>query len=149
MILWLLGGKKRRFNDLQAAMPGIRHKVLTHQLRELQRDGIVTRIVADEPRLRVDYALTDFGATLRPILDAMASWAKRTIGGLARRFCQLRDGSNQDSDDRIDVRLRGRPTEGVKVLLNLRWIHVKAVDGVHVTAGRLPRSSRQRISNTS
>jgi DNA-binding HxlR family transcriptional regulator len=77
MILWLLGRKKRRFNDLQAAMPGITHKVLTHQLRELQRDGIVMRIVAGEPRLRVDYALTDFGATLRPVLDGMATWAKR------------------------------------------------------------------------
>jgi DNA-binding HxlR family transcriptional regulator len=77
MILWLLRGKNRRFNDLQAAMPGITHKVLTHQLRELQRDGIVVRIVASEPRLRVDYALTDFGATLRPVLDGMANWAKR------------------------------------------------------------------------
>jgi DNA-binding HxlR family transcriptional regulator len=77
MILWLLRGNTRRFNDLQAAMPGITHKVLTHQLRELQRDGIVLRIVAGEPRLRVDYALTEFGATLRPVLDGMASWAKR------------------------------------------------------------------------
>jgi DNA-binding HxlR family transcriptional regulator len=77
MILWLLGRRKRRFNDLQASMPRITHKVLTHQLRELQRDGIVMRLVASEPRLRVDYALTDFGATLRPVLDGMATWAKR------------------------------------------------------------------------
>jgi DNA-binding HxlR family transcriptional regulator len=77
MILWLLRGRKRRFNDLLAAMPGITHKVLTHQLRELQRDGLVVRMVASEPRLRVDYGLTDFGATLRPVLDGMASWAKR------------------------------------------------------------------------
>ena len=49
MILWLLRGQKRRFNDLQAAMPGITHKVLTHQLRELERDGIVTRTVTSEP----------------------------------------------------------------------------------------------------
>jgi len=77
MILWLLRGQKRRFNDLQAAMPGIAHKVLTQQLRMLERDGIVTRTVTGEPRLRVDYALTDFGATLRPVLDGLASWAKR------------------------------------------------------------------------
>jgi hypothetical protein len=41
-----------------------------------QRDGIVARLVTSEPRLRMDYALTDFGATLKPVLDGMASWAK-------------------------------------------------------------------------
>ena len=93
MILWLLRRQKRRFNDLQAAMPGITHKVLTHQLRELERDGIVTRTVTSEPRLRVDYALTDFGATLRPILDAMASWAKRHQRRFGATICRLRDVS--------------------------------------------------------
>jgi DNA-binding HxlR family transcriptional regulator len=74
MILWLLHRQKRRFNDLLAAMPGITHKVLTDQLRKLERDGIVTRTAMGE---RVVYLLTDFGATLRPVLDGMASWAKR------------------------------------------------------------------------
>ena len=77
MILWLLRGQKRRFNDLVGGMRGSTHRVLTHQLRELQRDGIVMRIVANQPPLRVDYALTDFGATLRPVLEGMATWAKR------------------------------------------------------------------------
>jgi DNA-binding HxlR family transcriptional regulator len=77
LILWLLRAERRRYNDLQAAMPGITHKVLTHQLRELERDGIVTRIVTSEPHLRVEYAVSDFGATLRPVLDGMASWGKR------------------------------------------------------------------------
>lgn len=77
MILWLLRGGKRRFNDLQASIPGISHKVLTAHLRELQRDGVVSRTVVGEPRIRVDYGLTEFGITLRPSLDAMANWAKR------------------------------------------------------------------------
>jgi DNA-binding HxlR family transcriptional regulator len=77
LILWLLHSRKRRFNDLLASMPGLTHKVLTHQLRELQRDGIVARIVVGEPRVRVDYALTPFGETLKPVMNAMAGWAKR------------------------------------------------------------------------
>jgi DNA-binding HxlR family transcriptional regulator len=77
LILWLLRGGKRRFNDLLASIPHVTHKVLIQQLRELQRDGIVTRTVVGEPRIRVDYGLTEFGVTLRPSLDAMASWAKR------------------------------------------------------------------------
>jgi DNA-binding HxlR family transcriptional regulator len=77
LILWLLRRRKRRFNDLLASMPGVTHKVLIQHLRELERDGIVERTVTSEPRIRVDYGLTEFGTTLGPSLDAMASWAKR------------------------------------------------------------------------
>jgi DNA-binding HxlR family transcriptional regulator len=77
LILWLLRRGKRRFNDLLASMPGVTHKVLIQHLRELERDGIVERTVTGEPRIRVDYALTELGTTLGPSLDAMASWAKR------------------------------------------------------------------------
>lgn len=77
LILWLLRGGRRRFNDLLASMPGVTHKVLTQHLRELERDGIVERRVIAQPRVRVDYGLTEFGRTLRPSLDALADWAKR------------------------------------------------------------------------
>lgn len=78
LILWLLrGGRPRRFNDLQRAMPDVPHKVLTQQLRQLERDGLLSRKVVGEPRRHVDYCLTDFGATLRPALNEMAAWAKR------------------------------------------------------------------------
>jgi DNA-binding HxlR family transcriptional regulator len=77
LILWLLRGGKKRFNDLLASMPGVTHKVLIQHLRELERDGIVERRVIGEPRVRVDYGLTELGMTLKPSLDALASWAKR------------------------------------------------------------------------
>lgn len=77
LILWLLRRGKKRFNDLLASMPGVTHKVLIQHLRELEGDGIVERRVIGEPRIRVDYGLTEFGMTLRPSLDAMASWAKQ------------------------------------------------------------------------
>jgi DNA-binding HxlR family transcriptional regulator len=78
LILWLLrGGRPRRFNDLQRAMPGVAHKVLSQQLRQLERDGLVHRVVIGDPHRHVDYCLTAFGATLRPALNEMAAWAKR------------------------------------------------------------------------
>lgn len=78
LILWVLrGGAARRFNDLLKAMPDLTHKVLTEQLRQLESDGLVSRSVVGEPRVRVDYRLTEFGATLRPSLNEMAAWAKR------------------------------------------------------------------------
>jgi DNA-binding HxlR family transcriptional regulator len=78
LILWLLrDGRPRRFNDLQRAIPEVAHKVLTEHLRQLERDGLVSRGVVGEPRVQVEYCLTAFGGTLRPALNEMAGWAKR------------------------------------------------------------------------
>ena len=80
LILWELRGGARGFNALHAAVHGITPKVLTAQLRQLARDGVVARTVragGPDGRVRhVDYALTPFGRTLRPALDALARWAK-------------------------------------------------------------------------
>jgi DNA-binding HxlR family transcriptional regulator len=78
LILWLLRtGRPRRFNDLQRSMPDVAHKVLTQQLRQLERDGVVARNVVGGPHLQVEYGLTAFGASLGPVLNEMAAWAKR------------------------------------------------------------------------
>ncbi len=63
-----------RFNELQKDLAGISQKVLTDSLRALEADGIVTRTVYAEVPPRVEYALSDLGETLRPILDAMGQW---------------------------------------------------------------------------
>lgn len=77
LILWLLrNGQPRRFNDLQRAMPDVAHKVLTQHLRQLERDGLLSRSVVGEPHRQVEYCLTAFGSTLRPALHEMAEWAK-------------------------------------------------------------------------
>lgn len=73
-ILWELRGGSRGFNDLLAALGGVSHKVLAKQLRELQQNGLITRRVRSGRR--TDYAMTPFGNTLRPSLDALARWAK-------------------------------------------------------------------------
>lgn len=77
LLLWELRDGPRRFNALQSAMPGITHKVLAQQLRGLERDGFVTRTEHAGEVRHVEYELSGFGGTLRPVLNAMADWAKR------------------------------------------------------------------------
>ena len=74
LILFHIGGGVRRNGALRRAMPEITQKMLTEQLRELETDGVVTRTVYPVVPPRVDYTLTDFGKTLKPVLDAMAKW---------------------------------------------------------------------------
>ena len=63
-----------RFNELQKDLKGISQKVLTDSLRSLEQDGLVTRTVYAEVPPRVEYALSDLGLSLKPILDAMQIW---------------------------------------------------------------------------
>ena len=77
-ILWLLGKRVHRFNALRRALPGITQHVLTSQLRELERDGMVTRTLYPEVPPRVEYALTDKARALRPIFREIFAWARMT-----------------------------------------------------------------------
>ena len=65
-----------RFNELQKNLEGISQKVLTDSLRSMEADGLITRTVFPEVPPRVEYALTDLGWSLKPILDAMKAWGK-------------------------------------------------------------------------
>ena len=72
-----------RFNELHKDLDGISQKVLTDSLRSLEQDGLVTRTVYAEVPPRVEYALSDLGLSLKPILDAMQTWGngyKELIG---------------------------------------------------------------------
>jgi len=63
-----------RFNELQKNLEGISQKVLTDSLRSMEADGIITRTVYPEVPPRVEYALSELGETMRPILNSMAAW---------------------------------------------------------------------------
>lgn len=63
-----------RFNELQRSLEGISQKVLTDSLRSMEADGIITRTVYPEVPPRVEYALSDLGESMRPIIKAMESW---------------------------------------------------------------------------
>lgn len=66
-----------RFGELRQSLPGISHKVLTEDLRALERDGIVVRTVGDEVPPRVVYALSDLGKSLKPLFDSMQAWGEK------------------------------------------------------------------------
>lgn len=79
LLFHLLGGRKR-FNELRRLMPDVTQRMLTRQLRELEADRIIHRKVYAEVPPRVEYALTDFGRTLEPVLKMLQSWGMKYLG---------------------------------------------------------------------
>lgn len=77
LILYHLMGGKKRFMELSRLVPQATQRMLTLQLRELEADGVVTRRVFAEVPPRVEYAVTDFGHTLVPVLAALREWGER------------------------------------------------------------------------
>lgn len=88
IVLHYLAAKPRRAGELMRLVPQASAKVLTEQLRELERDRIVTRTAYSQVPPRVDYALSEFGQTLLPVLDAMCEWGRdhpgRSPAGILR-----------------------------------------------------------------
>lgn len=76
ILFQLFGGRTMRFSELERAIPGISQKMLIQQLRHLETDGVVTRIVHHEVPPRVEYRLTAWGQALCPALDALLVWAE-------------------------------------------------------------------------
>lgn len=74
LLLFQLFQGVKRFSELFRSLPGITQKMLTQQLREMERDGIVQRTVYPQVPPRVEYRLTSRGETLRPIVRAMCRW---------------------------------------------------------------------------
>ncbi len=74
MIRNLVYNGKQRFSDFIKTIPSISKKVLTDNLRALEKDGIIERKVFAEVPPRVEYSLSELGLTLRPILDEMRDW---------------------------------------------------------------------------
>lgn len=84
--VWLIGSKWKllimrnllvrpwRFNELKKNLEGISQKVLTDSLRSMEADGIITRTVYPEVPPRVEYALSELGESMRPIISAMEQW---------------------------------------------------------------------------
>lgn len=75
ILFHLFGGKVLRFSELERAIPAISQKMLIQQLRQMETDGMVRRIVHHQVPPKVEYALTDWGQALCPALDALLRWA--------------------------------------------------------------------------
>jgi DNA-binding HxlR family transcriptional regulator len=65
-----------RFGELRRLLPDATQKMLTQQLRELERDGVVSRKIYQQVPPKVEYSLTPHGRTLRPILKALCQWGQ-------------------------------------------------------------------------
>ncbi len=77
LILFHLRERPMRFSELRRVVPQATQKMMTQQLRELERDGILHRKVYAVVPPKVDYSLTAYGQTLKPLLGMMCDWGAR------------------------------------------------------------------------
>ena len=79
LILWKLISGPMRFSELRRTVPGATPKMLTQQLRELEKDGLVHREIFPVIPPRVEYSLTERGEALIPTLDALSKWGEEQM----------------------------------------------------------------------
>jgi DNA-binding HxlR family transcriptional regulator len=80
LIVWHLGFGSRRFAEIRDLLPGVTEKVLTDQLRQLERDGIITRVSTPNIPPRVDYSLSPAGQELIHVMEFMCAWGTKHLG---------------------------------------------------------------------
>ncbi|MBO0800017.1 MAG: helix-turn-helix transcriptional regulator [Blastocatellia bacterium] len=88
-ILFHLFQGVKRFSELRHAIGGISQKVLTQQLRELERRGIILRKVYPQVPPRVEYSLTEIGETLKPLIDEMCQWGVKFEKGALNSTAEM------------------------------------------------------------
>jgi DNA-binding HxlR family transcriptional regulator len=94
VILFHLLGGTRRFGELSRLMPAVTQRMLTRQLRELEADGIVVRVVYPDVPPKVEYSLSPFGKTLAPVLEVLRGWGSEYLEEIVR----IRHDRGQGSD---------------------------------------------------
>lgn len=77
ILLHLLKEGTQRFSELKRSVPGITQKMLTNQLRELEDEDIIQRVVYPQIPPKVEYSITEYGRSLEPILEAMHEWGTK------------------------------------------------------------------------
>lgn len=94
LILWRLTFGTKRYGEIKKELPGITHKMLTQQLRELEEDGIITRKVYAVVPPRVEYNLSERGEGIHRILEMMREWALEY---------EIPDGEPQANEEQLAV----------------------------------------------
>ncbi|MEM7268420.1 MAG: helix-turn-helix domain-containing protein [Pseudomonadota bacterium] len=88
VILFCIMNGVDRFGAMGRAIPDVSKQMLTQQLRELEADGLITRTVFAEVPPRVEYALTERGHSLLPVIQAMREWGSRSLSPAQTRECR-------------------------------------------------------------
>src|SRR4030095_8632878 len=76
VVLWYLRKEHKRFSELKRLIPGITEKMLSLQLRQLEKDGLVGRRIFAEVPPRVEYFLSEEGKSIVPVIEAIAKWGR-------------------------------------------------------------------------
>jgi len=80
VILYYLKDGEKRYNELRKEIPNITEMTLSLQLKQLEKDGLISRKVhGEKPPVKVVYSLTDLGKTSIPVLEAVNEWGKRIV----------------------------------------------------------------------
>ena len=93
ILLYLLQEGTKRFSELKRNMPGITQKMLTKQLRELEDEDIIERVVYPQVPPKVEYSMTEYGRSLEPILEAMHEWGARHTLHKIKKQNQIKNSS--------------------------------------------------------
>jgi DNA-binding HxlR family transcriptional regulator len=86
-VLYNLREKTLRFSEIKKALPQVTQKMLTQQLRELERDGMITRKVYAQVPPKVEYTITPIAKKLEPILDSLCKWGFEYQGSAEDKEC--------------------------------------------------------------
>lgn len=86
-IIHMIRTDRNRYSVLLKNIKEISKQTLTNQLRELEHDGIIDRVIFPEIPPRVEYSITDYGKTLLPIIDSMYSWGKQHMSVDIESYC--------------------------------------------------------------
>lgn len=93
ILFQLLQGRKR-FGELSRAIPSVTQRMMTLQLRELEESGLITRTVYPEVPPRVEYALTELGRSLEPLLASMRDWGVNYVNRAAEPQTTSKDAAS-------------------------------------------------------
>jgi DNA-binding HxlR family transcriptional regulator len=79
LILWHLKDESKRYSELKRLIPEVTEKMLIQQLRELEGDGLISRKTLTETPLKVEYAFTAYGETIKPVIEVMCEWGRKHL----------------------------------------------------------------------
>ena len=75
-IIWRLKDSPKRYGEVKRSLPKVTHKMLTHQLRELEQDEMISRKLYPEVPPKVEYNLTLLGKSVLPVIDLLNDWGE-------------------------------------------------------------------------